>query len=545
MASNKRAMSSADGACSLCSSSHNELKCLPCSHNVCTVCLQRLLWGLNDSPRVHCPIDRNEFLLSTGGIDSLPTRGLLVEVLSEHQTVPMDSKGKKTISNVGFEDRIEDSQRRLALSLQQQETRVKADIRSTAQELVDTILAKEKHLCKEVEKFIESEKQRRHTQLVDFAVGAAKVEKRQDAAKQSLWNQSRTVYSELRPLKEIQNTNCDLLDTISFKVNREYVHDIISKPFGKLELTKSKTTCITTERGSQSPTRQHSQRGNLLYTLSPPIPLKEKFRPWVVDVSESGHIAVVDRGNNCIHIFNPKGNFLRHVGYSGHAKNLEVYSVTFVSRDTLATAEYSRVRGSGHVIELNIFGEPLRVIGDLKGPAHVTSFASHSKMDKKIVAVYYTTSLVPAEVFSIDDGEYQIPLVGSAIRDLVHPHKGVSLDDKLFFSDAEAPSNKGSIKGFNSSGELILSFGEHRLWNDMRLGSPLRIAADPVTSNVLAYQASSGRMVVYDAKGVFLSQFSTIHGVLDFAVSPVSGNVIATCGENSEFPNTVAVLTYS
>jgi len=40
-----------------------------------------------------------------------------------------------------------------------------------------------------------------------------------------------------------------------------------------------------------------------------------------------------------------------------------------------------------------------------------------------------------------------------------------------------------------------------------------------------------------------VSEFDTVSGLLDFTVTP-DGRLLATCSKNSEYPNSVIILSY-
>lgn len=556
-------MNSPRNKCSLCGGSQYELKCLPCSHSVCTHCIQI---ENRAHTSVHCPIDEHEFRLTNNGIDSLPTKGLLVEVSSNRKDqLPItEMQALLTFTQEYKNDlatAIRDIEHNIHSSLSLQESSVKKEIRNTAEELVEVILAKEQELYKEVDRVIEAEKREKQQELADFALQAHHiiqvVQRHQSKFKQgressaSLMNQ---LQEELQAVNERKNAlmekNQDSSTEISFMVNEA----CFEEPLGKVDYKRSKetgngrlnpTSSKPAQRSSSRSEKTPRKSGQVIGTISPPSPLTEKFRPWALSVSENGHIAVVDRGNNCIHIFNPKGEFLRHVAkpYGSRSNSLEVYGVTFISRNTFAVAEYSPSTGSGCLLEMAISGEHLRVIANLKGPAYVTSFASASSRGKKIIAVYYTNSLEAPDVLG-DESKLELPLESDNSNGLCHPQKGVFLNNKLIFSDSNEVENQGSVKVFEADGQFSNEFGKQPLWNEEGLGHPLRIAADPFKFVVLVYHQFSNKMRVYDVTGACVSEFDTISGLLDFTVTP-EGSLVATCSKNSEFPNSVTMLSYN
>ncbi|KAL9967771.1 hypothetical protein ACROYT_G026063 [Oculina patagonica] len=556
-------MNSPRHKCSLCGGSQYELKCLPCSHSVCTHCIQI---ENRAQTSVHCPIDEHEFPLANNGIDSLPTKGLLVEVSSNRkdQSPITEMQALLTFTQEYKNDlatAIRDIEHNIHSSLSLQESRVKQEIRNTAEELVEVILAKEQELYKEVDRVIEAEKREKQQEVADFALQAHHiiqvVQRHQSQFKQGrdssalLLNQ---LQEELQAVNErkhaLMEKNQDSSTEISFMVNEA----CFEEPLGKVDYKRGKETgngrlnsasSKPAKRSSPKSEKTPRKSGQVIATISPPSPLSEKFRPWALSVSENGHIAVVDRGNNCIHIFNPKGEFLRHVAkpYGSRSNSLEVYGVTFISRNTFAVAEYSPSTGSGCLLEMAISGEHLRVIANLKGPACVTSFASASSRGKKIIAVYYTNSLEAPDVLG-DESKLELPLGSDEKNGLFHPQKGVFLNNKLIFSDSNEVENQGSVKVFEADGHFSNEFGKQPLWNEEGLGHPLRIAADPFKRVVLVYQHFSNKMRVYDVTGACVSEFDTISGLLDFTVTP-EGRLVATCSKNSEFPNSVIVLSYN
>lgn len=549
--------------CSLCGGTQYELKCLPCSHSVCTYCIQI---ENRAKTSVHCPIDEHEYPLTENGIDSLPTKGLLVEVSNNHchhdQSPITEMQALLSFTQEYKNDlatAIRDMEHAIHSSLTLQESQVKQEIRNTAEELVEYVLAKEQELYKVVDRVIEAEKREKQQELADFSLQAHHiiqvVQRHQSQFKQTVENTSllNQLQEELAAANERKNAlmekNQDSSTEILFVVNEA----CFEEPIGKVECKRDgKTgngrlyprdrTFSKTQQRFPSKGEKKKKAGQVITTISPPSPLTENFRPWALSVSESGHIAVVDRGNNCIYIFNPRGDFLRHVAkpYGNQSNSLEVYGVTFISRNTFAVAEYSPSTGSGCLLEMAISGEHLRVIANLKGPALVTSFDCTSSKSKKIVAVYYTNSLEAPEVV----GDERKLLLGSdKTSGLFHPQKGVVLKDKLIFSDSNEVQNQGSVKIFEADGKFIHEFGKQPLWNEGGLGHPLRIAADPLNCVVLVYQQSSSKMRVYDLTGACVSEFDTVSGLLDFTVTP-DGRLFATCSKDSEFPNSVIILSY-
>jgi len=453
---------------------------------------------------------------------------------------------------------IRDMEHAIHSSLTLQESKVKHEIRNSAEELVECVLAKEQELYKVVDRVIEAEKREKQQELADFALQAHHiiqvVQRHQSQFKQGIENASllNQLQGELAAVNDRKNAlmekNQDSSTEILFVVNEA----CFEEPIGMVECKRDNKTGNGRHYRTSSKTRQRfpskgekkKKPGHVISTISPPSPLTAKFRPWALSVSESGHIAVVDRGNNCIHIFNPRGEFLRHVAkpYGNQSTSLEVYGVTFISRNTFAVAEYSPLTGSGCLLEMAISGEHLRVIANLKGPAYVTSFDSTSSRSKKIVAVYYTNSLEAPEVLG---DESKLPLGSDKTSGLFHPQKGVVLKDKFIFSDSNEVQNQGSVKVFEADGKFIDEFGKQPLWNEGGLGHPLRIAADPLNCVVLVYQQSSSRMRVYDITRPrhSVSEFDTVSGLLDFTVTP-DGRLLATCSKNSEYPNSVIILSY-
>ena len=553
-------MNSPRHECSLCGGTQYELKCLPCSHNVCTYCIQI---ENRAQTSVQCPIDEHEYALTGNGIDSLPTKGLLVEVSSNHchhdHSPITEMQALLSFTQEYKNDlaiAIRDMEHAIHSSLALQESKVKQEIRNTAEELVEYVLAKEQELYKEVDRVIEAEKREKQQELADFSLQAHHiiqvVQRHQSQFKQGIENTSllNQLQGELAAVNERKNAlmekNQESSTEILFVVNEA----CFQEPIGKVECKRDNKTGTGRLYRTLSKTRQRfppkgekkKKSGQVLNTISPPSPLTENFRPWALSVSESGYIAVVDRGNNCIHIFNPRGDFLRHVAkpYGNQSNSLEVYGVTFISRNTFAVAEYSPSTGSGCLLEMAISGEHLRVIANLKGPAYVTSFDSTSSKSKKFVAVYYTNSLEAPEVVA---DERKLPLGSDKTSGLFHPQKGVVLKDKLIFSDSNEVQNQGSVKIFEADGKFISEFGKQPLWTEGGLGHPLRIAADPLNCVVLVYQQSSSKMRVYDLNGACVSEFDTVSGLLDFTVTP-DGRLFATCSKNSEFPNSVVILSY-
>lgn len=555
-------MNSPRHECSLCGRTEYELKCLPCSHSVCTYCIQI---ENRAQTSVQCPIDEHEYPLTDNGIDSLPTKGLLVEVSSNHrhqdQSQITEMQALLTFTQEYKNDlatAIRDMEHAIHSSLTLQESKVKHEIRNSAEELVECVLAKEQELYKVVDRVIEAEKREKQQELADFALQAHHiiqvVQRHQSQFKQGIENASllNQLQGELAAVNDRKNAlmekNQDSSPEILFVVNEA----CFEEPIGMVECKRENKTGNGRLYRTSSKTRQRfpskgekkKKPGHVISTISPPSPLTAKFRPWALSVSESGHIAVVDRGNNCIHIFNPRGEFLRHVAkpYGNQSTSLEVYGVTFISRNTFAVAEYSPLTGSGCLLEMAISGEHLRVIANLKGPAYVTSFDSTSSRSKKIVAVYYTNSLEAPEVLG---DESKLPLGSDKTSGLFHPQKGVVLKDKFIFSDSNEVQNQGSVKVFEADGKFIDEFGKQPLWNEGGLGHPLRIAADPLNCVVLVYQQSSSRMRVYDITRPrhSVSEFDTVSGLLDFTVTP-DGRLLATCSKNSEYPNSVIILSY-
>lgn len=577
MATSFRLINCPKRECSACGDTQFEVKCLPCSHNICTDCLQNTKRVNKPTTSVHCPIDENEFSLTNNGIDGLPTKGHLVEVSSNGQDHFVRSPNTFSRSAHSEESEnpemhelltytqeyrndlatdIKDMEHGVHASLSLQEERVKEEIQSTAEAIVEVIRNKEQELYQEVDRVIEAEKRDRLQEIADFALQAHHViqvvevnhgkfkEGRRDKLLMSqVHAQLQAVKGRKSALMEDQQSS---VSEILFLPN----DDCFKQPLGRVECSRVKEAENPRSKRSieDGPRRRFSSQGELkrkpgqaLRVIIPPSPLSEKFRPWALSVSEEGHIAVVDRGNNCIHIFNPKGEFLRHVAKPYGSKSLEVYGVTFVSRNTFALAEYSPSTGNGCLLEMGISGEHLRVIGNLKGPAHVTSFASNSNACKNIIAVYYTNSFEAPDVFvGRDERKIDLPLGN---RGLNHPQKGVFLKDKFIFSDSNEVENQGCLKVFHSNGQFARCFGEQPLWNEESLGHPLRITADPLNCALLVYQQFTSRMKVYDVTGKCVSEFSTVSGLLDFTVTP-EGRIIATCSKNSEFPNAVVILSY-
>lgn len=552
--------------CSLCGGSQYELKCLPCSHSVCTHCLAIELQNSAASTSVSCPIDQDEFHLTNIGIDSLPTKGHLVEVSpSKRQSITAHTEMQALLTFTqeyknDLASGIRDMEHGIQASLSFQESHVKQQIRNTAEELVEVILAKEQELYKDVDRLIEAEKRDKQQELADFALQAHHivqvVQRHQAQIKQGSRDENASLMNQLQAeLQEVNERKNSLMEKtqdssteISFVVNEA----CFEEPLGKVKYQRGKQTgnerfnppSTKTARRFSSRAEQKRKQGQVIGTIAPPSPLTEKFRPWSLSVSESGHIAVVDRGNNCIHIFNPKGDFLRHVAkpYGSQSKSLEVYGVTFLSRNTFAVAEYSPSTGSGCLLEMDISGEHLRVIANLKGPALVTSFTSTLNRSKKIIAVYYTNSLDAPDVLG-DESKLELPLGTDEKHGLFHPQKGVFLKDKLIFSDSNEVENQGCVKVFEVDGQFSHEFGKQPLWNEDGLGHPLRIAADPLNCVVLVYQQFSNKMRAYDVTGACVSEFDTVSGLLDFTATP-DGRLLATCSKNSEFPNSVVILSY-
>lgn len=555
-------MNSPRHECSICGGTQYELKCLPCSHNVCTHCIEV---ENRAQTSVLCPIDEHEYPLTDNGIDSLPTKGRLVEVLSDfchqdqspisemHALLTFTEEYKNDLATA-----IRDMEHAIYSSLSLQESQVKQEIRNTAEELVECVLAKEQELYKEVDRVIESEKREKQQELADFSLRAHHIiqfaQRHQSQFKQGtenslLLNQLQGKLAEVNERKNaLMEKNLDSSTEISFVVNDACFDEPIGKVGyrrgnkignGRLNRTSSKTRQPFPPKGEKK-----KKSGYVITPISPPSPFTEKFRPWALSVSESGHIAVVDRGNNCIHIFNPRGDYLRHVAkpYGSQSISLEVYGVTFISSSTFAVAEYSPSNGSGCLLEMDISGEHLRIIANLKGPAYVTSFDSTTSRSKKIVAVYYTNSLEVPEVLC---DENKLRLGSDKNSRLFHPQKGVVLKDKLIFSDCNEVQNQSSVKIFGADGKFSHEFGGQPLWNEGGPGHPLRIAADPLNCVVLVYQQFSSKMRVYDVvTGACVSEFDTVSGLLDFTVTP-DGRLMATCSKNSEFPNSVIILPYN
>lgn len=559
--------------CSHCGGSAYELKDLPCSHSVCTHCIH--MQNSNSAAPIYCtcPIDEHAFHLADDSVDSLPTKSFLVEVSNNRvfnaQLLPdhVEMDALLTYTQEYKNDlsiTIQDMEHAIHSSLSEQEVRVKEEIKQTAKDLIEVILKREKELYRDVDRFIEAEKREKQQQLADFSLEAhhvVEVVRRHHGQfkrikdNPALMNQLQT---DLQTVSERKSALMEENRHSSVKLSLKINEKCFEEPIGKVECRRSKGLTGSDRVDSPLPNpacrlslrrRSSSERkrktGQVIGTIAPPSSFSEKFRPWALSVSESGHIAVVDRGNNCIHIFNPRGDFLRHVAkpYGNQSRFLEVYGVTFLSRNTFAMAEYSPSTGSGCLLEMDISGEHLRVIGNLKGPAYVTAFNTSSSEGKKIMAVYYTNSLEAPEIFG-DESKLELPLHKDDNGLLFHPQKGVFLKEKLMFSDINEGENQGCVKVFESEGQFSHEFGKQPIWNEEALGHPLRIAADPLNCKVLVYHQFSSKMMVYDVSGTCVLEFPTVSGLLDFVVTS-NGHMFATCSKNGEFPNSLVILSYN
>ena len=537
-------------------------KCAPYSYGICSDCLYEApQCARRSATSVDFPGNATEIpsQLAKNGRRSMP-EFLLDEPMSssEHDVNSCNSELFELMTYTqeyrnDLADAIRNMEHGIQASLSLQEERVKEEIHIFFEDLVKAIQAKKQELSREVDKIIKAEKKERQQEIADFALQAHHViqvvevnrAKLKDGRRDKLL--TKQVHAQLQAVKKHRSYLEEKLNCVSEILFIPSDNDF-NVPLGRVMCKKPLEQKYPRRRSMEDLYRRFSTQINLtrkpglvFHVIVPPSPLSEKFRPWAVSVSETGNIAVVDRGNNCIHVFNSKGEFLRYIAQPHGSKSRELYGVAFVSRNTFALAEYSPSTRCGSLTEMSISGEHLRVIGNLRGPAHVTSFSSSSNVCQNVIAVYYTNSVHSPDVFvSRDESKVFQPLGKYGLN---RPQKGVILEDKLFFSDSNDIGNQGCVKVFHSDGHFSHCFGDQPLWNEESLGHPLRIAADPINCCLLVYQQFGNRMRVFDVTGACISEFATISGLLDFTVTPL-GKLIGTCGKNGEFPNSVVILSY-
>lgn len=553
--------------CFLCGTTQLDEKCLPCLHGICIDCLQeRPQYASGSQTSVDFPGDASKLPLRLAKNGILPTEGRSMRESflngpmssSEHDVNSCNSEIFELLTYTqeyrnDLADTIRNMEHGIQASLSLQEERVKQEIHSFFEVLMEAIQARKQELYREVDRIIEAEKKERQQEIADFALQAHHViqvvevnqAKFKDGRRDKLLRKQ--VHAQLQAVKKHKGHLEEKLKCMSeiLFIPSDNNFDV---PLGRVLCNKPPEQKRPRRQSMEVVHRRFSSQinftrkpGQVFHVIVPPSPLSKKFRPWAVSVSETGNIAVVDRGNNCIHVFNSKGEFLRYIAQPHGSKSSELYGVVFVSRNTFALAEYSPSTRCGSLSEMSICGEHLRVIGNLRGPAHVTSFSSSSNVCQNVIAVYYTSSVHSPDVFlSRDESKIFRPLGKNGLN---RPQKGVILEDKLFFSDSNDIGNQGCVKVFHSGGQFSHCFGDQPLWNEENLGHPLRIAADPINCFLLVYQQFGNRMRVFDVTGACVSEFATISGLLDFTVTPL-GQLIGTCGKNGEFPNSVVILSY-
>ncbi|XP_077978692.1 E3 ubiquitin-protein ligase TRIM33-like [Glandiceps talaboti] len=91
--------------CTICTERYEDAKCLPCLHNFCRRCLDRLIIGrIPESRFIKCPICRCKHQIPTGGIANLPSNFFVNELVGQFSD--RDKKMAKSTACGGCDERV-------------------------------------------------------------------------------------------------------------------------------------------------------------------------------------------------------------------------------------------------------------------------------------------------------------------------------------------------------------------------------------------------------------------------------------------------------
>lgn len=535
--------------CPICLEIH-ELKCLPCLHYVCMYCLERTANG--STSVVRCPIDNRVFDMPEFGIDALPTKGVLVAVMENFPaaqgSLPAEICGALKSCKQDVADSMQELDSKLRVALEKERQIVKERIHKAAEAFRESITAKEMKLYQDMETLFGRERRRRQEEIVRISCRVLRiaqcVEDELMQNKEPVPMRKTKAQSLLLQVESIKRLNkelrqMDVQNTPGTKMLVSFTPEEPAVNLGRLDYSGSGDYASGGSLSNRPKLFRYSKSCKLIHTLELPVKLKENFCPWAVSVSPDGFIAIADRGNARVILFNQRGEFIRSIErpcWDGKTTKHEVYGVTFLSDNTIVIADYSPSHSGGSMQLFDISGKHLRYLTTLRRPAYITSGAQ----DRIAVVYYLGCDNTPIEIYSRDGSLSPWKPLGD---DLIHPHKAVLRDNLVFVSDSDLRNNCGTVKVYDDEGHLVDKLGHEDLWKGSGTGHPIRLAADPAMNNLLAYHSLSKHVKVYSCSSrALVARVQVDSGIVDMAVTS-DQELVVSCGRCSNSPNAVKIFS--
>ena len=182
------------------------------------------------------------------------------------------------------------------------------------------------------------------------------------------------------------------------------------------------------------------------------MPGEIESKPFGVAVSKEGDIAVSDRKNDCIVMFDKTGNFLRRLSHLGNKEGELTYprSVAFNSRDELAVADSGNNRiqflDKKSVRVIRTFGRQGSATGEFKCPTGVC-------VDDRDRVIVSDGGNDRVQVFD-ESGKFLFQF-GNESERLEYPYQCVSYHHSFIVADYY----NHMIKVFDSEGQFLYKFG--------------------------------------------------------------------------------------
>ena len=218
--------------------------------------------------------------------------------------------------------------------------------------------------------------------------------------------------------------------------------------------------------------------------------------PWGIAVNERNEIAVTDRGNNRIQVFNSNGTHLRSFGRKGDQQG-ELNRPTGIAfhKDNIVVVD----NGNHRVQLFSGQGEYLGQFGSREGNLHHQLKHPHGlsiDSNGNIIVADSRNQLI--KIFT-NGGQFlrKIGIKGS----FTYPLHCVQLNGHFVVSD----SNEHCIKVFNMEGEYLHQFGKKGDGNS-ELERPNCLSVDKV-GNLIVCDGGTNSIQVFESNGKFVTQF--------------------------------------
>ena len=568
--------------CPVCMEEFLDPKCLPCFHSVCKKCLEGMTYG-DTTEVIQCPVDRRRSFLPDQGIEGLPSSIFLLRMLEARP-----GRHERTHTKTALEKCREKVQRirqavenKVNTAFEKEKLRVKQQIHSSAEQLRRIITEKENEVCSQVDRLIAKEMEACTESIADEVLDQT----------ESLFEEVENMIKKLqtREIKEDTNRKSFVdylleLDesnvilsvmrkpcssfipfVFEFSHNRTFLECLKDQKLGHITSHTGRLNALNENALSQThlpcDKSLHTNviAGQVIKTLEVPEEFKCSFKPSAIAVSRLGQVAITDAASDRVLIYDEDQEYMSSFnGKSGNdtkpIRDVQPpIAVTFshdhniiVFKNSCKYDEHGQLR----VFDSN--GQYLKspIQESCLDNAHLTCISvdtsgrviaafNHPVSNRPFIQVYSSkgapefTITEPLEICG-DDREKERECNNLRVEKVFYSR------GKFVVSYSDFMRNRCGVHILDRNGNRVSSLEEAKLMENEKL-YPMKIAADQLMGTLLCYHGLKGVVHVYDFHGRHVSQFSTVAGVKDIALT-VDGQIVAICDQSH--PARVCVVAY-